>query len=444
MLRLIRSLGVPSLGWLLVSGACTVKTPDDGTPSGGSAGAAPSSKGGSGGTAGHSGSSKGGKGNTGGSQAVGGAAGDGAEGGSGGAAECPGCSSGFCLEDGTCVDCLATSDQCPDGQYCTDANACAPGCKADGASCVSGVCAADHNCQSCINDSECVAPLVCSHGACSEPCTLAQEGQTASCAEDLVCCSLHCTHVNTDSAHCGACGNTCGAGQFCGLTDCSNAGAGGAGADPASCVTCHDTTLTNVCAIANIVVLLDTSKNAADGNRVVGRSIGAALATQCATQPVVTEAEQDSVDALNFKTGRPVSGGGELLVVAGGPFYQVLEGYLEDERISPLYWHVEGEQTEFRRSADDEVVVALPIAGDHDASDYFIIQFMRDAASGSLVLNAQGMWLSGTIAAAYQLTHGLLPDLSTVNQAWYAYEWVDANGDLAPSLDEIQLQASGN
>jgi hypothetical protein len=68
---------------------------------------------------------------------------------------------------------------------------------------------------------------------------------------------------------------------------------------------------------------------------------------------------------------------------------------------------------------------------------------MRDAASGSLVLNAQGFWLSGTVAAAYQLKEGMLPNLSTFDQAWYVYEWADMNGDKLPNLDEMTLKASG-
>ena len=88
-------------------------------------------------------------------------------------------------------------------------------------------------------------------------------------------------------------------------------------------------------------------------------------------------------------------------------------------------------------------MVSLPTAGDHDSHDIFIIQFAREPASGSLVLNEQGFWLSGTVAGAYQLSHGLLPALEQQDQAWYAYEWTDLDGDRAPDLNEIQLLASG-
>jgi hypothetical protein len=195
--------------------------------------------------------------------------------------------------------------------------------------------------------------------------------------------------------------------------------------------------------VAKVVMIMDTNKNVADGDRAPGLAIGGALSAQCATQPELAEALQNSAEALNLKTGRPVSNSSELLVIAGGPFYQDLEGYLEQQQISPLYFHAGGGVTEFRLRASDESVVSMPVEGDHESRDAFIIQFMRDPDSGSLILNAQGLWLSGTVAAAYELTTELLPNLSEQNQAWYAYTWKDRDGDQAPDADEIELVASG-
>jgi hypothetical protein len=140
---------------------------------------------------------------------------------------------------------------------------------------------------------------------------------------------------------------------------------------------------------------------------------------------------------------RAANGGGELLVVAGGPFYQNLEGYLEAQRLAPVYWYGGDGFSEFRNSADDAPIATLPIDSDHDSHDFFVIQFMRDPESGSLALNAQGLWLSGTVAATYQITNGFLPKLPVLDQAWYVYEWDDTSGDLAPQLDEITLIDSG-
>ncbi len=444
------------IGALLMSPACHIETPDDDNGNGGST--AEGGKGGSSGSrAGSAGkAASGGKKNMSGGDA--GESGQGGAGGEGGAAACPGCASGFCLEDGTCVDCLPSNDQCPSGQYCTNHNECAPGCKNDTTSCASGVCGADHNCQRCISDSECTAEYVCSAGVCANRCSAEQEGKSLGCSSGLICCSQRCSNLAIDSRNCGSCGHACGSSQFCGLTACANTGAGGsgagggagsgaggaAGAGSGSCVECRDTTLANLCSVGKVTVILDTNKNASDGNRVPGRAMGAALRDKCVPKPLLTEAEQDSVEALNLTTGRPVSNSSELLVVAGGPFFQNVEGYLEEQDIAPLYLKVSGDVTEFRRSSTNKVVVSLPVAGDHDSHDIFIIQFMRDSASGSLVLNEQGFWLSGTVAGAYQVINGLLPQLAQQTKAWYAYEWTDKNGDKAPDQNEILLLDSGN
>lgn len=464
MLRILRTFGLPALVGLAVSAACSSDPPSGNNGGGAGEGGSPDGTGGktggsnskagsagkTGGTGGKSGTAgTGGKsGGSSGSAAVVGGAGagpdTGGQGGEGGAPACPGCASGFCLADGTCVDCLPSNDHCSDGKYCTDANVCVPGCKATGAGCASGVCDAQHNCTNCVADAECLAPLLCNDGTCSAACTAQAEGTSTGCDGGLTCCSLHCAELATDSKNCGSCGHACDTGQFCGAVDCAQGGAGGAGSE--ACVACHDTTLANICSISKIIVILDTNDNDSDANRVQGRKVGQALHAQCSPAPVLTEAEQDSPGALNITTGRPVAGGGELLVVAGGPYYQHLEGYLEEQKIAPVYWNYDevAGVTEFRKTSDDTVLVARDTDGDHDSEDDFIIQFSRDPASGSLVLNVQGFWLSGTVAAAYQITTGFLPQLETRDKGWYAYTWKDKDGDEAPDADEIELIASGN
>ncbi|HET7539298.1 MAG TPA: hypothetical protein VFK05_05480 [Polyangiaceae bacterium] len=432
MLRKRRAIRAGIISAFLLAPACTIKTADD-YPRNDPTNAEGGKSGSAGGKAGSTSTTPKG------------------EGGEAGQGPCAACASGFCLDDGTCVDCLPSNDHCPRGQYCSEDHECRPGCKNDTTSCASGVCGKDHNCKRCIDDSECTPEFVCSGGECTAACGADEEGTSASCSRGLTCCSARCSDLTVDERNCGACGKSCGSGQFCGRTTCEAVGEGGAGGEGGQsgtgtemCIQCHDTTLANVCSVGKVTVILDTSKNSSDGNRVPGRALGAALQAKCPTSPVLSEAEQDSVEALNITTGRPVSDSSELLVVAGGPFFQNLEGYIETQRITPLYSSSTSKATEFRKADTNEVVVSLPIDGDHDSHDIFIIQFARDPASGSLILNEQGFWLSGTVAGAYQLIHGLLPDLKNQDKAWYAYEWTDRNGDKAPSLEEIELLDSGS
>jgi hypothetical protein len=135
-----------------------------------------------------------------------------------------------------------------------------------------------------------------------------------------------------------------------------------------------------------------------------------------------------------------VSGGGTLLLVAGGPFFQNLENYFE-QSASPLYVTNDGTTNEFLdRMANVVASDPISIAGDPDhlSHDKFIIQFMRDASSGSLVLNAQGFWQSGTTAAAFEVANVILPNLSTYTKDWYAFSWTDdASADKLPQASEI-------
>ncbi|HEY4104335.1 MAG TPA: hypothetical protein VGM44_10605, partial [Polyangiaceae bacterium] len=328
-------------------------------------------------------------------------------------------------------------------------NTCAPGCKADGSNCASGVCTLDHDCKNCINDDECSAGHVCGGGVCAAACTTAQEGTSNGCTGDLTCCSAHCVDTQTDSTHCGACGTACENSQFCGVTACADSGSAGAGgATGDSCVICHDTVIANVCAITKVIVISDTGdpgstpppKNSTNGNLVPAQTIGTALNADCPSQPTVTVERQDTPDALNITTGHPVSGGGTLLLVAGGPFFQNLENYFE-QSASPLYVTNDGTTNEFLdRMANVVASDPISIAGDPDhlSHDKFIIQFMRDASSGSLVLNAQGFWQSGTTAAAFEVANVILPNLSTYTKDWYAFSWTDdASADKLPQASEI-------
>lgn len=423
MFRILRTFGLPALVGLAVSAACS-SDPPSGSNNGGSAGEGGTPSG-NGGKNGGSSSNAGSAGKAGGK---GGTAGNGGKGGSAGSAAVVG---GAGAGPGPDPD---TGGQGGAG----GAAACSH--------CASGECDADLNCINCVADSECTAPLLCNDGSCTAACTAQAEGTSTGCDGGLTCCSLHCAELANDSKNCGSCGHACDTGQFCGAVDCGQGGAGGAGAE--ACVACHDTTLANICSISKIIVILDTNANKSDGNRVPGRKVGEALHAQCSPTPVLTEAEQDSPGALNITTGRPVAGGGELLVVAGGPYYQQLEGYLEEQKIAPIFWKYDDVAgvTEFRKTSDGSLVVgrATEDANDHTTEDDFIIQFSRDPASGSLVLNVQGFWLSGTVAAAFQITTGFLPQLETRDKGWYAYTWKDKDADKAPDADEIELIASGN
>lgn len=171
--------------------------------------------------------------------------------------------------------------------------------------------------------------------------------------------------------------------------------------------------------------------------------MAAALVTNCGSPPAVREVSQTTGDVENASNGRPVSGGDELLIVAGGAFYQHVSDYVSEQPIAPIYAAVEGSMFEYRDRATGTVVMSSASSEDY-LHESFTIQFMRDPSSGSLILNAQGFWTSSTAAAALYFEQALLPVLDTVTESWYVGDWTDANADQTPQLSEITLVASGH
>jgi hypothetical protein len=104
---------------------------------------------------------------------------------------------------------------------------------------------------------------------------------------------------------------------------------------------------------------------------------------------------------------------------------------------------LDGNNYDLRKTATGEVVAHTLYDAPHDSSDVFVIQFIREPSSGSLILNAQGLWQPGTTAAAYYFVNVMLPTLATETKSWYVVQWTDANADMLPNLNEFSLILSG-
>jgi len=219
-------------------------------------------------------------------------------------------------------------------------------------------------------------------------------------------------------------------------------GAGGDGSGSTVGVSCHDTTLAHVCSLPRVAVVLDGQ----EGNETPSRAMAAAMAAQCKPAPTVREVSQTVPDALNPASGRPISGAHELLVAGGSSFYARLLGYVDDNGISPVrdVFVSDTRLLEFTNAKTGEILVSRGLDEPNDSHDFFVIQLMRDPITGSIVLNAEGFWESGTVAAAYFFQHGMLTNLSAFDKAWYIYDWTDKNGDKLPNDDEMTLVKSAD
>lgn len=325
---------------------------------------------------------------------------------------CPQCESGYCLDDGACVECLPNPDTCESG-YCGPDNTCVAGCSG-GNTCASGECVAG-SCERCVDDLECEGDKICGSGVCAAPCT-----GSGDCS--MTCCSARCVDTTRDIGNCGGCGIACDEDEFC-----SNTG-------------CRPATLANLCATDSIAVVLNGMPT---DNAAVTQMRGA-IADACGSATKIRSVSQSTTDLLNPATGQPVAGGGEVLVLAGGAFGHTHVGYLETRRISPIYsTQADGNMLEFRESGSDNVVMSTPYASITESHDFFVIQMARDPKTGTTSVLAYGFFDGGTKAAGWYFANELAPALSEFTGSWYVYEWTDEDGDKAPSADEISLADSG-
>ena len=434
------------VGWVV---ACSSDSEGDGgkQPSGGEAGegatggSSGSGRGGSSqggaGTGGEDGGDGGVAGSTGGSDPTGGqGAGGGGSGGEGGGDPCAHCSSGACLEDGTCVDCtgnehcsgstpvcdpsvnecvrcLPTDDACPDGSYCTDSLTCVPGCKAD--SCASGRCFSTHDCDHCISDLECAAGRLCATSLCLAPCT----GEGQPCGMNRTCCSGRCVDTTRDVAHCGGCGGpsspyTCAPNEFCGTMGCAEA------------------TISRLCQNSSAAIVQDGLAP----DDAAGAVVAAALASVCSGLTVRT-VSQLQTDVANPTTGQPVAGSGELLMVAGGPFGQQVARWLESNDVAAIHHVFVNELFQFQLTADDSVVTSMPWMNAGPSYDHILFEVVRDTTSGTYAFIMSGFNQSGTTAGAWYFQNVIAPALSTYNKTWYIFEWTDGNGNQAADAGEF-------
>lgn len=233
--------------------------------------------------------------------------------------------------------------------------------------------------------------------------------------------------VTRDVDHCGACGgddspNTCSVNEFCGTAGC------------------NDATIANVCDTALLTVVED----GLGPDEASAAALAAALVASCDPAPETRTVDEATTDALNTSTGRPVIGGGEVLVIAGGPFGQAVMGYLEEQRIAPVYAGVSGENYLLRLSSDDTTLGSIPSSSSDDTHDLLLIEVVRDPASGTFLLVSYGFNEYGTAAAVWYLENVMVPaPLSTYDRRYYVIEWTD-DGDAAPSAgDTYDVLTSG-
>jgi|SoiMethySBSTD1v2_1073268.scaffolds.fasta_scaffold22513_6 hypothetical protein len=237
------------------------------------------------------------------------------------------------------------------------------------------------------------------------------------------CCQSRCADTTRDIANCGACGIACASKDFCAPTGCLPA------------------RIANVCKLGRATALLD----GAPADNQAAADVLTALAANCAPAPATRSIDQATADVIDPADGRVVVRGGELLVLAGGPYFNKTSGFLEKQRTVPVYNGGIPPTIQFIRSADDAVISSSTFPESTPSHDMIVIQIGREHETGTLALVAYGFHPNGTRAAVWQFVHAMAPNLASYPDAYYVYDWSDTNGDQIPNEgDTWKLLGSGS
>jgi len=207
-------------------------------------------------------------------------------------------------------------------------------------------------------------------------------------------------------------------------------------------VGCSSAIVANICQGTQLTFLTDTLSN----DDTDTDTVRTALLAKCVPAPATTVVANDSATTVNATSGEPVTG--NVFVVLGGPYRQTLVQYLENHGVTSVYYAFDASHGGFNgRSADggaDPVLVKVLYTALDGAHSSFVIETVRDPASGTLLLALYGLDAAGTDAATFYFVNHVLPNIGTFTSGYYVYDWVDGDGNKTPGdADTFTLVTSG-
>jgi hypothetical protein len=186
------------------------------------------------------------------------------------------------------------------------------------------------------------------------------------------------------------------------------------------------------CPLAKAALIL-TGNHSDDA---VAAEVASALAAHCGAGFVVTT--RSLADPTVFLAGRLGTPRGELVITAGGYYFNALVGALETGRVSPLFFVTTPTQLGWKASATGQPVYTFPKTAVGSTHDYFVVELFPDG-DGRLVLVVYGVGFGGTYAAGREATE-LLTCASPGASTWLISEW---SLDADAGTEVTQTVASG-
>jgi len=255
-------------------------------------------------------------------------------------------------------------------------------------------------------------------------------GGTGACRDDgdcagaqKTCCGGRCVDTAVDEGHCGSCGRACDAGNFCALSACKPVAIG------------------TVCSFPDAVLVYDGEPNDA----ISGNMLADAVAARCSPPVSVARKDQTDPSAVDPASGRPALGAERLLLAAGGSFRQKVVDYLMNAtRQTRAYYASDATTHGYFERGNAVPLVQQPDSAFTDQHDFFHMEFVHDASTGTAVAFVYGVHGQGTRAGAWHFAHTVLPRLATEQDAWAVVEWIDGDDDHGPSAaDTFRVVKSG-
>jgi hypothetical protein len=154
-----------------------------------------------------------------------------------------------------------------------------------------------------------------------------------------------------------------------------------------------------------------------------------------------------SATYVTQSNGKPlVSGKGIVLV--GGQAVHACVRYYENQRIAPVYPQVEGTMYYWYTKAGVKLTntgMDSTLFGNRISyhQDMFIVENFADD-SGNAVFVIYGYGWKGSFAGGEYFKSIIYPNIDSYTHAYYIFNWVDANGDSFPDINEITQVTSGD